>query len=238
MTQTLLRFGEPRVGAWTELPVSELDIRYDGELAGAGLALAAAARLRPCAGAVLRGVEWSGSGAADVLRATLTRRRVTDGRGVLHQAVLGAGTALLSWEVEPATYQPTARDLALDDIGGVGWGRRLADRLDRDEDFRSSASTFDGTIGLRSGAVEVQLRVYRGRVLEAARRSLDGATFTISADELTWVELLTGEHDEYVRFAADGRFHILGSGFQYLRLTRTVRVLVDRARAMVREATG
>ena len=91
---------------------------------------------------------------------------------------------------------------------------------------------------MRSGAAEVQLRVYRGRVLEAARKSLDGATFTISADELTWVELLTGEYDEYVRFAANGRFHILGSGFQYLRLTRTVRLLVDHARAMVREVTG
>ncbi|HVQ91191.1 MAG TPA: hypothetical protein VMU51_09145, partial [Mycobacteriales bacterium] len=165
----LLRFGELRVGAWTELPPSELDIRYDGALAGAGLVLAAAARLRPCAGATLCGLEWSGSGAPGPVRAMLTRRRVTDGRGILHQALVGAGTAALTWEVELATYQPAARDLALDDIGGVGWGRRLADRLDQDEDFRSSASTFDGAIGLRSGGTEVQLRIYRGRVIEAAR---------------------------------------------------------------------
>jgi putative sterol carrier protein len=244
VTATLQRFGDLRVGAPVELPASELDCRYTGDLTAAGLVLAAADRLRPCADATLRGVEWSGgSGVVSAVRATVTRRRVADGAGRLHQTLrlLGpepAGSALLAWSVEPAQHAPTARDLALDDIASVDWGRRLADRLDADPDFRSSASTFDGALGIRSGAAEVQLRLYRGRVVEAARKSLDGATFTISADELTWLELLTGEYDEYVRFAAAGRFRIVGSGFQYLRLTRTVRVLIGHARAMVAEVDG
>jgi putative sterol carrier protein len=244
VTATLQRFGELRVGETVELSASQLDSPYDGDLNAAGLVLAAAARLRPCADATLRGIEWSGGvGVTSAVRATVTRRRVSNGAGQLHQTLrlVGperAGNALLAWSVEPAHHVPTPRDLALDDIAGVDWGRRLADRLDADPEFRSSASTFDGTIGIRAGASEVQLRIYRGRLVEAARKSLDGATFTIGADELTWLELLVGEHDEYVRFAAAGRFRIVGSGFQYLRMTRTVRVLIGHARAMVAEVGG
>jgi hypothetical protein len=168
----------------------------------------------------------------------VTRLRVAGDQVQLHQDV--RATAVdgglvhrvgLRWAL-PADAVPTSAVL---DVGTVEWGTRLAERLASDKDFASSVSTFDGTIGIVSGDEQVRFRIYRGRIIETARKSLDGPTFDVTADERTWVELLRGQHDDYVRFAARGRFRILGSGFQYLRMTRTVRLMVAAARAMARE---
>ncbi len=118
------------------------------------------------------------------------------------------------------------------------WGQELRARLERDERFASATATWDGTLGLRCGDAEVHLRVYRGRVLEASRRAPLGATFTVEADELAWTELLTGPRNDFTRRAMDGRFAVHGSGYDYLRLTKAVTVLVDCARSLAAEEAG
>ncbi len=228
------------VGATTRLPVTE-----DPADVLATMTLAVD-RCRPSDAARL--VAVTGTDAADVptgvreLDAMVTRRRAAAHGLRVHQdvrATAADGSVVyrvgLVWAVPADNPPATARQLAVADIGSVEWGTRLAERLASDDAFASSVSTFDGTIGVVSGDEQVRLRIYRGRIIETARKSLDGATFDITADERTWVELLLGEHDDYVRFAARGRFRILGSGFQYLRMTRTVRLMVAAARAMAKE---
>jgi hypothetical protein len=225
------------VGAVTRLTMDDRPEDLAATIAGAVDAL------RPGDGARLLGVTGTDVDASvrvHDLDAMVTRRRVESDAVLLHhdvRATAADGTVAyrvhLRWAVPGAS--PSAGQLAVADIGSVAWGTQLADRLAADDGFVSSAATFDGTIGIVSGDEQVRFRIYRGRIIETARKSLDGPTFDLTADERTWVELLLGEHDDYVRFAARGRLRTLGSGFQYLRMTRTVRLMVTAARAMARE---
>jgi hypothetical protein len=227
------------VGAVTRLAVAD----PPSDLAAA--VAVAVDQVRPDDGARLLAVTGSDvdpSARVRALDAMVTRRRVESDAVRIHHDVLATaedGTVAyrvgLRWSVPGDDTTPSVRQLAVADIASVEWGRRLADRLAGDDGFVSSVSTFDGTIGLVSGDEQVRFRIYRGRIVETAHKSLDGSTFDITADERTWVELLLGEYDDYVRFAARGRFRVLGSGFQYLRMTRTVRLMVAAARAMARE---
>jgi hypothetical protein len=83
--------------------------------------------------------------------------------------------------------------------------------------------------------MSVEFRIYRGSLIESGRKTLDGPTYTIEADALTWAELITGRYDDYVRLAAQSRFSVRGSGFQYLRLSKTTRIMIWHAREMRRE---
>jgi hypothetical protein len=213
------------------------------------VAALAAEAFRPADAARLLGVTGADHGdGADGVRALdgmTTRLRPAAGGLLLHQdvRVLGPDGAArqrigLRWSLPGDLPAPSARQLAVGDVGSVEWGQRLAERLAADPEFSSSVATFDGTVGLVSGEEAVRFRIYRGRIVETAKKALDGPTFDVTAEERTWVELLLGEHDDYVRFAARGRFKILGSGFQYLRMTRTVRLAVSAARAMAKEDSG
>ncbi|WP_243770054.1 MaoC/PaaZ C-terminal domain-containing protein [Amycolatopsis acidicola] len=117
-------------------------------------------------------------------------------------------------------------------FGTVAWGEAVVERLGAE--FAAATATWDGTIGLRSGDHEVHLRIYRGRVLEVTRRTPLGATFVLGADELTWTELITGEHNDFMRRAMRGEFEVSGSGYEYLRLTKALALLVDAAREVAR----
>lgn len=120
------------------------------------------------------------------------------------------------------------------DVGSVAWGEAVAARLARG--FAEALESWDGTVGLRAGDREVHLRVYRGAVIEVTRRAPLGATFTVEADEITWLELLTAPSNEFVRFGMEGRFAVRGNGYEYLRLTRALALVVDAARALAAEA--
>ncbi|RCW45759.1 acyl dehydratase [Halopolyspora algeriensis] len=122
-------------------------------------------------------------------------------------------------------------------FGTAAWGEALARRLEADREFGSATASWDGTFGLRCGEDEVHLRVYRGRVLEATRRAPLGATFTVEADELTWTELLTGPRNDFTHRAMRGQFRTRGSGYDYLRFTKALTVLVDNARSLATEET-
>jgi acyl dehydratase/putative sterol carrier protein len=120
-------------------------------------------------------------------------------------------------------------------FGTIGWGEALAACLG--PEFAESLASWDGAIGLRAGDHEVCLRVYRGKVIEVAGRVLLGPTFTVEADELTWTELVTAPVNDFTRFAMTGRVKTRGNGYEYLRLTRPLHLIVDAARSVAREAT-
>lgn len=120
-------------------------------------------------------------------------------------------------------------------FGTVAWGEALARRLADDTRFTNATASWDGTVGLRCGDDEVQLRIYKGRVLETTARAPHGATFTVEADELTWTELLTGPRNDFTRRAMASQFAARGSGYEYLRLTKALTVLVDVARQLAEQ---
>ncbi|WP_433503872.1 MaoC/PaaZ C-terminal domain-containing protein [Pseudonocardia halophobica] len=115
-------------------------------------------------------------------------------------------------------------------FGTVAWGEALVAGLA--PEFAESLATWDGAVGLRAGEHEVCLRVYRGKVIEVASRAALGPTFTVETDELTWTELVTAPANEFTRFAMSGRFGMRGNGYEYLRLTRALHLIVDAARGI------
>lgn len=152
--------------------------------------------------------------------------RVVDADGVLRQE----GTTTATVPVRAAVDDEADRvGLA---VGTRAWATALAERLDADPAFTSQTSTWDGTIGIRSGEHEVQLRVYRGRVLEAVRRTLAGPTFVVEADEVVWVDLLTGPVNDFSRRAMLDQLEVRGNAYEYLRLTAALVALVDQAREL------
>nr|WP_239029308.1 MaoC/PaaZ C-terminal domain-containing protein [Pseudonocardia acidicola] len=182
----------------------------------------------------------------DVLHLELTivrRRRSRRGdRGVVtrHMALVDQDGAVVQ-DGTTAVLLRARGDAAADpverDFGTVAWGEALAARLAADPEFGPAVESWDGTIGLRAGAHEVHLRVYRGAIIEVSSRAALGATFTVEADELTWTELVTAPTNEFTRRSMTGQFAVRGNGYEYLRLTRPLTLVVDAARALAAGAT-
>lgn len=116
------------------------------------------------------------------------------------------------------------------------WGILVRDSLAADPDFASSLATWDGTIGLRCDDREIHLRVYRGRIIDVTRRTPGGATFTFIAPGHTWVDLILGERNDFMRRAITGEFSSAGNGYEYLRLTKPLDIVIAHARAIAQEA--
>lgn len=128
---------------------------------------------------------------------------------------------------------PTVPEL---DFCTSGWGALLADSLSVDPEFTSSLSTWDGTIGLRSGETELHLRIYKGRIVDVTRRTPHGATFTFVAPDHAWVDLVSSEENDFMRRAIRGEFSSTGDGYEYLRLTKPLNTIIGHARALARKA--
>jgi hypothetical protein len=200
----------------------------------------------PVAGARLTGLTWraaagtreAGEGEVLQARTVIIGRRFDEGLALTDAAGDLVDQAVTSWQV-PRAGLP-GPDQTTDQLASPAWGTLLAERLTTDPAFASSVATFDGSVGLVSrgsdGTTAVEFRLYRGAILETGRKTLDGPTFAIEADPLTWAELVTGRYDDYLRLAARGRFTIRGSGFQYLRLSKTIRIMIWHARTMRQEA--
>lgn len=116
------------------------------------------------------------------------------------------------------------------------WGALLAESLAEDPEFTSSLSTWDGTIGLRSGDIELHLRIYKGRIVDVTRRTPHGATFTFVAPDHAWVDLTSSEENDFMRRAIRGEFSSTGDGYEYLRLTKPLNTIIGHARALARKA--
>lgn len=176
----------------------------------------------------------------DTLRFTMTitrcRRTAAGDRGVVNRHValfdqrgerVQEGTTAVLVRARGTGADPVAHA-----FGTTAWAEALAERLGGDESFGSATSSWDGTIGLRCGDAEVHLRVYRGSIIEVTRRAPHGATFTLGADELVWTELITGPRNDFMRRAMRGQFDVSGNGYEYLRLTKVLHVLITEARAL------
>jgi len=184
--------------------------------------------------------------AGDELRFELTvtrcRRSRTRAAGVVGRhfrllgqgdAVVGEGTSSLLVAARAPAVEP---DPALrTDFCSPAWAEALRERLGSNRAFAEATRSFDGSIGLRAGRESVQLRVYSGEVLEAARSTPAGPTFTVSAGELTWTELALAERNELLARATRGELSVSGSAYEYLRLTRALVALWDELRALAEE---
>lgn len=109
---------------------------------------------------------------------------------------------------------------------------QLGRALDQDPGFQELTAAYDGTIGLAVGGSEAHLRIYRGRVIEASRRSLLGADFVVRIPEQDWTRLMTAPTNEFMQMAMTGRFGSSGSGAEYLRMTRALIAVIDTARTL------
>jgi acyl dehydratase/putative sterol carrier protein len=168
---------------------------------------------------------------------TITRKRLsgTPGRGVIHRhvvlrnqdgAVVQEGTSAL---LAAARGTEDVSDAL--QFGTAAWGTALIPFLEADPEFGAAIASYDGTIGLAAGAEEVHFRIYRGRVIEAARRSLRGADFTLVAPEHIWAELILGSSNDFMKRAMQGQFSVRGNGAEYLRMTKALVLIVEAARA-------
>jgi hypothetical protein len=160
------------------------------------------------------------------------------GRGTVHQDVrlLDADghvveSALVTW-VGPAAKDVQDDESALRvawDVGTVAWGKHLAAGLAANEDFASAVETFDGSVGIRAGEEQVEFRIYRGKVIEVARKSAEGPTFTITGSERAWVDLLAFPKNDFVKRLGRNDFRSSGNNYQYLRIFRAIMLMVDEA---------
>ncbi|WP_072801534.1 hypothetical protein [Rhodococcoides yunnanense] len=119
------------------------------------------------------------------------------------------------------------------------WADALVESLARESEFADSLSTWDGTIGLRctdgsSRSREIHLRIYRGRIIDVTRRTPHGATFVFTASARAWIDLVTAERNDFMRRAIRGEFDSSGDGYEYLRLTKPLGIIVEHARTIAK----
>ena len=175
---------------------------------------------------------------------TVTRKRLsgTAGRGVIHRHVVLRNQDNVVLQQGTSAYLIRTRgtvDVPAElQFGTAAWGQALIPHLEDNRDFTAAVASYDGTIGLTVGNEEVHFRIYRGRIIEAARRSLLGADFTLGADEYTWTQLILGDTNDFMKRAMLGQFSVRGSGAEYLRMTKVLVQLVDAARAAAREESA
>ena len=50
-----------------------------------------------------------------------------------------------------------------------------------------------------------------------------------------WTELITGARNDFMQRVMRGQFKVTGSGYEYLRLTKVLHVVVDNARKLAAE---
>jgi len=141
--------------------------------------------------------------------------------------VVQCGTATALIRSDGSARRATNRD-----VGTNAWAEELASQLRGNKAFRSAADSWDGTIGLRAGEDEVHLRIYRGQIIDVTSRAPHGSTFTFGATHRTWTDLLTGPPDQFARRLLAGDFEVTGDRYEYLRLTKTLEIIVETARAM------
>lgn len=172
----------------------------------------------------------------DTLRLEMTivrcRRTSRGDRGVVtrHMRLVDAAGRSMQEGTTAALFD--ARGAGPDPVGRAFGTRAWADALVAalPAEFAESVASWDGAVGLRAGTDEVCLRIYRGRIIEVDTRPALGPTFTVEADELTWTELITAPRNDLTRFAMTGRIGMRGNGYEYLRLTRALHLIVDAAR--------
>jgi hypothetical protein len=203
----------------------------------------------PAAGATRTGLQWNSASSVtgdDLVHVESVVTRVEQsGNGNVvdrHVRLVDDGGTVREQGIE-TWLLPESSDVRHDpavDFCTPAWGELLRESLSADPAFASSLSTWDGTVGLRctdaSGRTrEVHLRIYRGRIIDVARRVPGGATFTLIVPAVTWVDLMVAEHNDFMRRAISGEFSSSGNGYEYLRLTKPLDIIIAHARTSARE---
>ncbi|MGW0037741.1 hypothetical protein [Gordonia sp. NPDC003376] len=180
------------------------------------------------------GARWSDAVITRVTADTVHRDiRVTDAAG----AVCEQGAEV--WRTAGAPDSGVALEkVAALDFCSPEWAELITVRLAADDAFAASLSTWDGAIGLRCDEREIQLRIYKGRIIDVTRRCPHGATFTFIASGRAWVDLVSDTDNDFMRRAIRGEFSTSGDGYEYLRLTKPLTMIVGHARAITWEATA
>ncbi|GAC1608857.1 MAG: hypothetical protein NVS3B26_07510 [Mycobacteriales bacterium] len=186
----------------------------------------------------------------DRLRSTMTvtRRRRSASRqaGVLGRhfvlakedgTVVQEGTSALLLQARGGA--PTPEPAVCTDFCTVPWARALEPLLSADREFAGATSSYDGTIGLNCGRETVQLRIYRGRILEVGRSTPSGPSFTLHGTELAWTGLARAGRNDFIARTSKGQFSMSGSAYEYLRMNKALVVIWDAVRTLAaQEPTG
>src|SRR5690606_7037849 len=88
--------------------------------------------------------------------------------------VVGEGTSAVLVRARSEAAADPSR--AWTDFCAPAWADELARRLSSERTFVDATDAFDGAIGLACGAESIQLRVYRGAVIDTARSTPEGPT--------------------------------------------------------------
>lgn len=205
-----------------------------------------ATAVRPAVGATPRRIALEvPRGEATPLRidARIVRREVVEGStAVVHQHLRLAdasdrtvGSGAISWILADRLEIDVARSWRTLDVGTVPWGEALTARLATDPSFAAATGAFDGTIAIGTDDRQVQFRIYRGRILEAVRKTVEGSTFAVTGSDHAWTGLLLSSRDDFVRRTSEGAFNARGSSFQYLRMFKAVSMIAIAAKRMREE---
>lgn len=170
------------------------------------------------------------------------RRSSDPSRGVLHRHIRlldatgrvvqeGSAAVLVRAGGQPIEEDPpSALPLSLP------WANAVVRELENTSAFRDATQLFDGAIGLASDAAQVQLRIYKGQIIDVTKRTPAGATFTVRGDAQHWCGLLTGDRNDFIIRANRDEFQLIGDAYTYLQMTKALHLLIDAGRIVT--ATG
>lgn len=175
---------------------------------------------------------------------TITRRRRSASRqaGVIGRhfvlmkmdgTVVQEGSSALL--VQARGGPPTPEPAVFTDFCTVPWARALEPLLSADPEFGAATSSYDGSIGLSCGREAVQLRIYRGRILDVGRSTPSGPSFTLQGSELAWTGLARAGRNDFIARTSKGQFSMTGSAYEYLRMNKALVVIWDAVRALAEQ---
>ncbi|MBI2989212.1 MAG: hypothetical protein HYY45_20815 [Deltaproteobacteria bacterium] len=117
-----------------------------------------------------------------------------------------------------------------------GWENHFREWLNSSPDFQSGARWFDGSVLLGMGDEILWLKIYDGRVIDAKPHPTPlGFTFALEASEESWRALLQEDRNEILSYTGARKVAVEGNLLEFMRLTKTVIVLVDGMRALFRD---
>jgi hypothetical protein len=115
-----------------------------------------------------------------------------------------------------------------------GWESELKDWLNNSADFADGARWFDGSILLGIGEQTLWLKIYAGHVIDLKPHvSPFGFTFALKAPEEVWRALIEERPNEILTYTGSRKILAEGNLLEFMRLTKTVCVLVDGMRAVL-----
>jgi hypothetical protein len=237
--------GARRAPAFEERRVGRRDA-VRGTAADGGLGAMAPLLAELAGGGEVDSLDWrfgapGRPGEALKLTATTTRCRLLGpGRGRVDLALYLSAAGAARGDGRCTLVVPAVGEVPLDahlrtDFCSRPWGGLLAERLAGSAAFTAATAGFDGSIELAAGEESIQLRVYKGTLLEVARSTPAGPTFTLAGSEREWAALALAPRNDFIARTMRGGFSARGDRYQYVRLTKALLASWDAVRALAAE---